>query len=61
MSAEILGIHAKYGGRSFDELWGKLEKGEVFESECFDDLTKLEYLELRADKARKILKEHLGT
>jgi hypothetical protein len=33
---------------SFDELWGKLEKGEVEESACWEDLTRLEFLELRS-------------
>jgi len=61
LSAEILRIHAKYGVKSFNELWVKLEKGEVSESECFDDLTRLEYLELRVEKIRKILQEYLNT
>jgi len=58
LNAEISKIYIKYGVRSFNELWGKLDRGEVAESECFDDLTKLEYLELRAEKVRELLKEY---
>lgn len=60
LSAEILKIHIKHGVRSFDELWGKLERGEISESECFDDLTKLEYLELRSETIRGLLMERAG-
>ena len=60
LNAEIAKICAKHGVQSFDELWGKLEQGKVSESECFDDLTKLEYLELRVKKIRDLLKEHAG-
>jgi len=55
---EMSKTHAKHGVQSFDELWDKLERDEVSESECFDDLTKLEYLETRAGKIRGLLKEH---
>lgn len=58
LNAEVGKIHAKHGVRSFAELWDKLERGEVSESECFDDLTKLEYLELRVETIRNLLKEH---
>jgi hypothetical protein len=58
LNAEISKIHSKWGVRSFDEFWDKLEKGEISESQCFDDLGKLEYLELKAEKIGKLLKEH---
>ena len=58
LKVEISKIHVRHKIRSFDELWNKLERGEVSESECFDDLTNLEYLELRAEKIGKLLKEH---
>lgn len=60
VNAERSKIHAKYGIQSFNELVAKPEKGEVSESQCFDDL-KLEYLELRAEKIQKLLEEHLHT
>lgn len=60
LNVEISKIHAKHKIRSFNELWGMLERGEISESECFDDLTKLELLELRAETIRNLLKEHAG-
>ena len=50
-------IRRRHGVKSFDDLWGKLEGGEVSETECFDDLTRLEYLETRAEKVVKLLEE----
>jgi len=50
-------IRRKYGVKSFDDLWGKLESGKVSEAECFDDLTRLEYLETRAEKVVKLLED----
>jgi hypothetical protein len=60
LNAEITKICAAHGVRSFDELWDKLERGEISESECFDDLTKLEYLELKVETIRNLLKEFAG-
>lgn len=59
--AEISKIHSKHGIQSFDELWTKLKRGEIAEFQCFDDLPRLEYLELRAEKVQKLLEEHLHT
>ena len=59
-SAEIAKIGIKYGVNSFNELWNKFERGEVSESECFDDLTKLEYLELEKEKILNLLREVKG-
>ena len=56
-SIEISKIGIKYGVNSFDELWNKFERGEVSESECFDDLTKLEYLELEREKVLNLIRE----
>ena len=50
-------IRRRYEVKSFDDLWAKLERGEVSESECFDDLTRLEYLETRVEKVLRLLKE----
>lgn len=50
-------IRRKHGVKSFDDLWSKLESGRVSEAECFDDLTRLEYLEVRAEKVVKLLEE----
>lgn len=55
LSIEISKLCFKYGVNSFNDLMDKLEKGEVSESECFDDLTRLEYLELERKKVERLL------
>jgi len=59
LKAEMSKILSKHRVHSFSELWDKLEGGKVSESECFEDLTKLEYLEVRAEKVESLLKEHI--
>lgn len=55
VSLEIKKLGERYGVDSFNRLWQKLERGEVTESECFDDLTKFEYLETEKEKISKLL------
>jgi hypothetical protein len=55
VSLEIKKLEQRYGVDSFDGLWEKLEMGKVAESECFDDLTRLEYLETEKEKIGKLL------
>jgi len=57
LSIQIKKVAGRYGVSSFDELWQKLETGKVAESECLDDLTKLEYLELEKKKIAKLLRK----
>ncbi len=57
LSIEIRKIGKQYGVDSFNELWGKLKVGEVTEAECFDDLSRLEYLELEKEKIAKLIEE----
>jgi hypothetical protein len=57
LSIEIEKLSSRYGVNSFDELWEKLKAGEITESECFDDLSKLEYLELEREKVVKLLQK----
>jgi len=57
LSIEISKLCLGYGINSFDGLMEKMEKGEISESECFDDLTRLEYLELEREKIKKLLEE----
>ena len=54
---QIKKLASRYGVGSFDELWRKLEAGKIRESECFDDLSSLEYLELERKKITKLLKK----
>lgn len=57
LSIEIKKLSGRYGVDSFDELWEKLETGKVAESECFDDLSRLEYLELEREKVIRLLQK----
>jgi len=57
LEIEAAKIRQKHSVKSFDDLWGKLESGKTSEAECFDDLTRLEYLETRAEKVVKLLEE----
>jgi hypothetical protein len=57
LSIEIRKLSSRYSVNSFDELWKKLESGEISESECFDDLSRLEYLELEKEKVFKLLQK----
>jgi hypothetical protein len=57
LEIEATKIRRKHSVKSFDDLWGKLESGKVSEAECFDDLTRLEYLETRVEKVMKLLEE----
>ena len=57
LSIQIKKVASRYGVGSFDELWRKLETGKITESECLDDLSKLEYLELERKKITKLLKK----
>ena len=58
LSIEIRKLGERYGVDSFDGLWSKLERGEITESDCFDDLTKLEYLEIEKEKIGKLLHDY---
>jgi len=57
LSIEIKKLSNRYGVDSFEGLWKKLEAGEVTEGECFDDLGRLEYLELEKEKVAKLLQK----
>jgi len=57
LSIEIKKLSGRYGVNSFDELWKKLEAGEITEIDCFDDLSKLEYLELEKEKVVRLLQK----
>lgn len=57
LSIQIKKLAGRYGVNSFNELWQKLESGKITESDCFDDLSKLEYLELEREKIARLLKK----
>ena len=54
--AEITRICSKHGISSSEELWRKIEAGEFTESECLDDLMRLEYLEARLEVILELLR-----
>lgn len=57
LEIEAAKIRRKHSVKSFDDLWTKFESGKVSETECFDDLTRLEYLEIRVEKVVKLLED----
>jgi len=56
LRAEILTIYLKYKVSSLEEMDEKIIKGELSETETFDDFTKLDYLESEAEKIKEALK-----
>lgn len=56
LNAEIITIYSKYGVESFEELDDKINRGELDETETFDDFTRLDYLEERRDKVEELLR-----
>ncbi len=57
---ELKLIMARYGVSSIEELDNKIRRGELEESQVFEDLTRLDYLLDREEKLRKILEELRG-
>ena len=48
---------ARYGVSSIEELDEKIRRGELVESEVFEDLTRLDYLLDREKRLEKLLEE----
>lgn len=57
LRAEITAIYLRYGVSTLAEFNEKINRGELNESDTFDDFTKLDYLESEEEKLRKILEE----
>lgn len=55
LKAEITSIYLRYGVSSIEELDEKINRGELSESDTFDDFTRLDYLEGEKDKLRTII------
>ena len=53
-------IMARYGVSSIEELDERVRRGELGESEVFEDLTRLDYLLDREGRLRKLLDELRG-
>jgi len=57
---ELKLIMARYGVSSIEELDEKIKRGELEETEVFEDLTRLDYLLDREEKLKKLLEELRG-
>jgi len=60
VSAEINSIFSKYGVRSFEELDERISKGQLSETDSFEDFTRLDYLEDSREKLKRLLGEIAG-
>jgi hypothetical protein len=56
LRVEIITIYLKYKVSSIEELDEKINRGELSETETFEDLTRLDFLESEADKIKEMLK-----
>jgi len=54
---ELKFIMARYSVSSIEELDEKIRRGELVETEIFEDLTRLDYLLDREEKLKKLLEE----
>ncbi|MFQ6056701.1 MAG: hypothetical protein ACE5J3_12050, partial [Methanosarcinales archaeon] len=52
---DLISLYHKYGIKSIMDLEKLIENGEVNESDVFNDLTKIDYLESKMDKLKKLL------
>jgi len=57
LMAEITAIYLKYGVSSLEELDEKINRGELSESDTFDDFTRLDYLVGEKDKLGNIMEK----
>jgi hypothetical protein len=56
LRVEIVTIYLKYKVSSIEELDGRINRGELSETETFEDFTKLDFFESEAEKIKEILK-----
>jgi len=56
LRVEIVTIYLKYKVSSIEELDEKISRGELSETETFEDFTKLDFFENEAEKIKEILK-----
>ena len=54
-------ILARYGVSSIEDLDEKIRRGELGETDVFEDLTRLDYLLDREEKLRKLIEELRGS
>jgi hypothetical protein len=56
IEAQLYSLHRKYGIKSTADLEHKIEKGTVVESDVFEDLTRIDYLEAEKTKLQRLIK-----
>lgn len=56
IEAQLHTLYHKYGIKSIKELERAIEKGTVVESDVFEDLTKIDYLEAEKTKLKKLIR-----
>ncbi len=57
LRAEIVSICLRYGVSSLKELDEKINKGELSETETFEDFTMLDFLESEEGKIKRLMTE----
>ena len=55
VKAEMFGIMSKYKVDSFRELDEKISRGDLSETETFEDFTRLDYLDSMREKIERLL------
>ncbi|MCX9083254.1 MAG: hypothetical protein OIN87_00460 [Candidatus Methanoperedens sp.] len=56
IEAQLYSLYRKYGIKSTADLEHKIEKGTVVESDVFEDLTRIDYLEAEKNKLQRLIK-----
>ncbi len=55
IKGEIHGVFARYGVGSFSELDDVISRGDLSETDTFQDFTRLDYLDSQREKIEKLL------
>ncbi|MHA1580041.1 MAG: hypothetical protein ACTSUQ_10500 [Candidatus Freyarchaeota archaeon] len=56
INSEIMTLYRRYNVNSLRELDEKISRGELSETDAFDDFTRLDYLEAKRDEVEKFLR-----
>ncbi|MBU4222728.1 MAG: hypothetical protein KKD46_00790 [Euryarchaeota archaeon] len=56
IEAKLHALYHKYNIKSIKDLEHAIEKGEVVESDVFEDLTRIDYLEAEKTKLRRLIR-----
>jgi hypothetical protein len=55
LNSEIMTLYRRYNVKSLKELDEKISRGELSETDTFDDFTRLDFLEAKRDEVEKFL------